>query len=85
MQCWFLIRLLLIVFWKDTKHLSAHANELLTAIVQGLHNEEKNSHVKLAAANAMLNSIEFSKANFDETVISACSIWNTTRTDSRVS
>uniref|UniRef100_A0A0M3J3D4 Importin subunit beta-1 (inferred by orthology to a human protein) n=1 Tax=Anisakis simplex TaxID=6269 RepID=A0A0M3J3D4_ANISI len=43
--------------------LEGKANEILTAIVHGIRKEEPN-HVRLAAANAMLNSLEFTKKNF---------------------
>uniref|UniRef100_A0A915AY70 Importin N-terminal domain-containing protein n=1 Tax=Parascaris univalens TaxID=6257 RepID=A0A915AY70_PARUN len=44
--------------------LEGRANEILTAIVHGLRKEESSNHVRLAAANAMLNSLEFTKNNF---------------------
>ncbi|VDM39749.1 unnamed protein product [Toxocara canis] len=44
--------------------LEGKANEILTAIVHGLRKEEPSNHVRLAAANAMLNSLEFTKKNF---------------------
>ncbi|VDN00908.1 unnamed protein product [Thelazia callipaeda] len=40
------------------------SNEILTAIVHGLRKDEPSNHIRLAAANAMLNSIEFTKHNF---------------------
>ena len=56
------------VISQEPQHLTSRANEILTAIVHGLRKDEQNQHVKLAAANAMLNTIEFSKANFDREV-----------------
>ncbi|XP_019637100.1 PREDICTED: importin subunit beta-1-like isoform X3 [Branchiostoma belcheri] len=49
----------------DPKHLQSEANRILTAIVQGMRKEEPSIPVKLAATNALLNSLEFTKANFD--------------------
>ena len=49
----------------------SHSNAILTAIVQGMRKEEQNLHVKLAATNAMLDTLEFSKDNFDQEVIFA--------------
>jgi len=45
-----------------------HSNAILTAIVHGMRKEELNLHVKLAATNAMLDTLEFSKDNFDQEV-----------------
>ena len=41
---------------------------ILTAIVNGMKKEEPSDHVKLAATNALLNSLEFTKANFEKEV-----------------
>nr|CAB3260072.1 importin subunit beta-1-like [Phallusia mammillata] len=49
----------------EPEHLVCHSNEILTAIVQGMHKDEQSNHVKLAAANAMLNTLEFTKENFE--------------------
>ncbi|XP_035661965.1 importin subunit beta-1-like isoform X2 [Branchiostoma floridae] len=49
----------------DPQHLQSEANRILTAIVQGMRKEEQSIPVKLAATNALLNSLEFTKANFD--------------------
>lgn len=51
--------------------LEGRANEILTAIVHGLRKEESSNHVRLAAANAMLNSLEFTKNNFGNEVCGA--------------
>lgn len=44
------------------------SNEILTAIVHGMKKDEPSNHVRLAATNALLNSLEFTKANFDQEV-----------------
>lgn len=46
-----------------------HSNEILTAIVQGMRKQEPSVQVKLAATNAMLNSLEFTRGNFEKEVI----------------
>lgn len=46
--------------------LQPQSNEILTAIVHGMKKEEPSNHVRLAATNALLNSLEFTKANFDK-------------------
>uniref|UniRef100_A0A8C4TLZ7 Karyopherin (importin) beta 1 n=1 Tax=Erpetoichthys calabaricus TaxID=27687 RepID=A0A8C4TLZ7_ERPCA len=50
----------------DPEQLQDNANQILTAIVQGMRKEEPSNNVKLAATNALLNSLEFTKANFDK-------------------
>lgn len=42
---------------------------ILTAIVKGLGKDEPSNNVRLAAANAMLNSLEFTKSNFSVEVL----------------
>ncbi|ESN99747.1 hypothetical protein HELRODRAFT_101408 [Helobdella robusta] len=49
----------------DPEILSTKSNQILTAIVNGMKKEEPSNHVRLAATNALLNSLEFTKANFD--------------------
>ncbi|EGV60888.1 karyopherin Kap95 [Yamadazyma tenuis] len=44
----------------------AQANGILIAIVQGAQAEEKNLDVRLTALNALVNSLEFIKYNFDK-------------------
>ncbi|XP_013772921.1 importin subunit beta-1-like isoform X2 [Limulus polyphemus] len=44
--------------------LVTQSNDILTAIVHGMRKDEPSDHVKLAATNALLNSLEFTKANF---------------------
>ncbi|RWS17422.1 importin subunit beta-1-like protein [Dinothrombium tinctorium] len=46
--------------------LVSQSNEILTAIVHGMRKDEPSNHVKLAATNALYNSLEFTKANFDK-------------------
>ncbi|CAJ0585260.1 unnamed protein product, partial [Mesorhabditis spiculigera] len=48
--------------------LERQSNEILTAIVAGLHSSEKSNHVRLAATNALLNSLEFTRRNFEHDV-----------------
>uniref|UniRef100_S4RRQ0 Karyopherin (importin) beta 1 n=1 Tax=Petromyzon marinus TaxID=7757 RepID=S4RRQ0_PETMA len=50
----------------EPEHLQDKSNEILTAIIQGMRKEEPSNSVKLAATTALLNSLEFSKANFDK-------------------
>lgn len=50
----------------DPDVLTSQSNEILTAIVHGMKKDEPSNHVKLAATNALLNSLEFTKANFDK-------------------
>lgn len=46
--------------------LATQSNDILTAIVHGMRKDEPSDHVKLAATNALLNSLEFTKANFEK-------------------
>uniref|UniRef100_A0A8C5WHN0 Karyopherin subunit beta 1 n=1 Tax=Leptobrachium leishanense TaxID=445787 RepID=A0A8C5WHN0_9ANUR len=50
----------------DPEQLQHKSNEILTAIIQGMRKEEPSNNVRLAATNALLNSLEFTKANFDK-------------------
>lgn len=50
----------------DPKYLASQSNEILTAIVQGMRKEEPSNNVRLAATKALLNSLEFTKANFEK-------------------
>lgn len=52
----------------EQQHIQAHSNKILTAIVQGVRKEEVNNRVKLAATNALLNSLEFTKSNFEKEI-----------------
>ncbi|KAL1490417.1 hypothetical protein ABEB36_013118 [Hypothenemus hampei] len=48
--------------------LTSQSNVILTAIVHGMRGSETNNHVRLAATRALLNSLEFTKANFESTM-----------------
>lgn len=50
----------------DPEILQTQSNSILTAIVHGMKKEEPSNHVRNAATNALLNSLEFTKANFDK-------------------
>lgn len=52
------------VFSKDSNVLAPQSNVILTALVYGMRKEEANDNVRLAATTAMLNSLEFTKNNF---------------------
>lgn len=65
-----LLYLLRFSSFQDPEQLQDKSNEILTAIIQGMRKEEPSNNVKLAATNALLNSLEFTKANFDKEVSS---------------
>lgn len=46
--------------------LEHQSNQILTAIIHGMRKVEPSNHVRLAATTALLNSLEFTKANFDK-------------------
>lgn len=46
--------------------LEPQSNAILTAIIHGMRKTEPSNHVRLAATNALLNSLEFTKANFEK-------------------
>ena len=48
--------------------LASRSNEILTAIIHGMKRDEPSTHVRLAATNALLNSLEFTKSNFEKDV-----------------
>ncbi|CAK9292404.1 unnamed protein product [Gordionus sp. m RMFG-2023] len=48
----------------DPRLLHSQSNEILTAIIHGMKNND-NTYVKLAATTALLNSLEFTNANFN--------------------
>lgn len=50
----------------DSAVLVNQSNQILTAIVHGMRSNETSNHVRLAATQALLNSLEFTKANFDQ-------------------
>lgn len=45
--------------------LSAKSNEILTTVIQGARKEESNPGIRKAALNALSNSLEFIRGNFD--------------------
>ncbi|KDR02574.1 Importin subunit beta, partial [Zootermopsis nevadensis] len=53
---------------QDIEHevLIAQSNQILTAIIHGMRQNEPSNHVRLAATTALLNSLEFTRANFDK-------------------
>lgn len=48
--------------------LVSQSNQILTAIIHGMRQNEPSNHVRLAATTALLNSLEFTRANFDKEV-----------------
>lgn len=50
----------------DAEVLTEQSNPILTAIIHGMRSTETSNHVRLAATQALLNSLEFTKANFDK-------------------
>lgn len=50
----------------DPEVLVGQSNDILTAIVHGMRKDEPSDHVKLAATTALLNSLEFTRANFEK-------------------
>ena len=48
--------------------MAPQSNVILTALVHGMRKEETNDNVRLAATTAMLNSLEFTKNNFQNDV-----------------
>ncbi|XP_022788287.1 importin subunit beta-1-like [Stylophora pistillata] len=49
----------------EPEHLVDQGHTILTAIVTGMKKEEPNMHIRIAATNALLNSLEFTKQNFE--------------------
>ncbi|KAJ3081638.1 karyopherin beta [Quaeritorhiza haematococci] len=50
----------------DPEVLASQANHILTAVAQGARKEEPSSEVRLAAMQALYNSLEFIKDNFEK-------------------
>jgi len=50
----------------DPDVLQTQSNEILTAIIHGMKKEETSEHVRHAATNALFNSLEFTRANFEK-------------------
>ncbi|XP_067001401.1 importin subunit beta-1 isoform X2 [Anabrus simplex] len=53
---------------QDIEHevLLSQSNNILTAIIHGMRQNEPSNHVRFAATTALLNSLEFTRANFDK-------------------
>ncbi|XP_046999145.1 importin subunit beta-1 isoform X1 [Schistocerca americana] len=53
---------------QDIEHevLVSQSNHILTAIIHGMRQNEPSNRVRLAATTALLNSLEFTRANFDK-------------------
>ncbi|KAL9958290.1 hypothetical protein ACROYT_G035289 [Oculina patagonica] len=49
----------------EPEHLVDDSHKILTAIVSGMRKEEPNVNIRIAATNALLNSLEFTKQNFE--------------------
>ncbi|XP_020607239.1 importin subunit beta-1-like [Orbicella faveolata] len=49
----------------EPEHLVDQSHKILTAIVSGMKKEEPSAPIRLAATNALLNSLEFTKQNFE--------------------
>lgn len=50
----------------DPEVLVEQSNQILTAIIHGMRSSEPSTHVRIAATTALLNSLDFTKANFDK-------------------
>lgn len=50
----------------DSEVLVSQSNAILTAIIHGMRTTEPSNHVRLAATQALLNSLEFTRNNFDK-------------------
>lgn len=48
--------------------MESKANAILTAIVHGMRVDEQSMNVRLAATKALLNSLEFTRNNFENEV-----------------
>ena len=48
--------------------MSVRSNEILTAVIHGARKDEPSSEVQLAAINALYNSLEFVRDNFEREV-----------------
>lgn len=61
--------ILFFLAFQDHDVLVTQSNEILTAIIHGMRSNEPSNHVRLAATNALHNSLEFTRANFDKEVM----------------
>lgn len=50
---------------QSSNALAAKSNEILTAVIQGARKEETSTEVQLAALQALFNSLEFVRVNFE--------------------
>lgn len=50
----------------DPDAIKDKSNQILTAVVQGMRKEEQNNEVRLAGTTALLNALEFVRANFEK-------------------
>ena len=53
---------------QDPAILATRSNEILTAVVQGARKEEPSAEVQAAAIQALYNSLEFIRDNFEREV-----------------
>ena len=44
------------------------SNEILTAVIQGMREDQQSTGVRLAATKALFNTLEIAKANFEKEV-----------------
>lgn len=44
------------------------SNQILTAVIQGMRKDEPSAEVRLAGTTALLNALEFVRANFEKEV-----------------
>lgn len=63
-----LIILHTISIYQKPEILTSQSNEILTTVVQGARKEEPSPEVQLAAINALYNSLEFVRDNFEREV-----------------
>ena len=50
----------------DSRCLEDKSNNILTSIVHGIKRDEPATQVKLATTNAMLNSLDLTRSNFEK-------------------
>ena len=59
---------ILLDYFQKPDILAMRSNEILTAVIHGARKEEPSPDVQLAAIQALLNSLEFVRENFDREV-----------------
>lgn len=59
------LRSWLFILSQDPAVIQDKSNQILTAVVQGMRADQVNGEVKLSAAKALDNALEFAKANFE--------------------